>query len=474
MKKLNSKSIATIVSVFALALAGPIVALAAGPSPVNLLSAGNFVVLAETAITTTGVTSIVGDIGISPNGASSLTGFGQILDSSGTFSTSALVTGKIYAADYTPPTPAKMTTAINDMLTAYNNAAGRPLPNGVNLGAGVSDKDIGGLTFAPGLYKWDNAVVINSNVILSGGPNDVWIFQIAGDLSIASGGDVISGVKVVLTGGAKASNVFWQVGGGAGATLGTYSTFHGTILSAKQVIMQDGAVLNGRALAQSQVTLIANSISIPTRSNNNILGEIHGSKFEDMAGDAVLNKGDGRLSGWTMYLDANDDGDLDVGESFAVTDTNGNYRFIGLAAGTYHVREVLLPGWVQTYPSLGKHDIALAAGQISKLNNFGNFHLGSISGRTYEDKNGNGRQNTGEGGLAGWTIHLKKVGSATATVTTDVNGNYTFPDLGPGVYQLSEVLQPGWKQTDRPNQVCSIRSGSVLTRYNFGNKQIVP
>lgn len=175
----------------ALCFTGPIVALAAGPAPVNLLSAGDFVILAETAITTTGPTLIVGDVGISPNGASSMTGFGLIMNSSGTYSTSAKVTGKIYAADYTAPTPSKMTTAINDMMTAYTYAAGVPLPTATELGAG----DISGMTLAPGLYKWSTNVLINTNVTLSGGASDVWIFQIAGDLDIASAGSIATGIR---------------------------------------------------------------------------------------------------------------------------------------------------------------------------------------------------------------------------------------------------------------------------------------
>jgi hypothetical protein len=149
--------------------------------------------------------------------------------------------------------------AVLDMGTAYVDAAGRTLPDATELGAG----NIGGMTLAPGLYKWSTGVIIPTSVTLSGGANDVWIFQIAGDLSIAAGGDVPSGKKVILTGGAQASNVFWQVGGATGATLGTYSTFNGTILSAKQVIIDTGAVLNGRALAQTQVTLDASVVSVP-------------------------------------------------------------------------------------------------------------------------------------------------------------------------------------------------------------------
>ena len=99
---------------------------------------------------------------------------------------------------------------------------------------------IGGKTFTPGLYKWGTDVSISTNITLTGGAEDVWIFQIAGDLNIASGGSVPAGIKIILAGGAQASNIFWQVDGATGAKLGTYSTFNGNILSAKQVIIQTG------------------------------------------------------------------------------------------------------------------------------------------------------------------------------------------------------------------------------------------
>ena len=230
-----------------------------GQAPVLLGSAGNFVILAKTAITTTGATSITGDIGISPNKAGSITGFGLTMDATNVFSTSSLVTGKVYAADYYPPTPANMTTAISAMEAAYTDAAGRTNPTATELG----DGNIGGLTLAPGLYKWSTDVIIPTDVTLSGGANDVWIFQIAGDLNIASKGDVASGIKVVLAGEAQASNVFWQVGGPTGATLGTYSTFNGTILSQNDIVIKTGAVLNGKAWAQKAVTLDQNKVTEP-------------------------------------------------------------------------------------------------------------------------------------------------------------------------------------------------------------------
>jgi len=224
----------------------------AGPAPVNLGTAGNFVILAKTGISTTGVTSIVGDIGVSPAAASYITGFGLIMDASNEFSTSSLVTGKIYAADYAPPTPAKMTTAVSDMETAFTDAAGRSLPDFTELYAG----DISGQTLVPGLYKWGTGVLITSaGVTLSGGANDVWIFQIAQDLTVSNS------AMVTLSGGAQAKNIFWQVSGQA--TLGTAADFKGIILSQTLISLNTGAVMTGRALAQTAVTLIANTITAP-------------------------------------------------------------------------------------------------------------------------------------------------------------------------------------------------------------------
>jgi len=216
-------------------------------TPVDLGTAGNFAILAKTGISTTGTTAIVGDIGVSPVAATGITGFGLILDASGTFSTSSLVTGKVYAADYAPPTPAHLTTAVGDMETAYTDAAGRAA--GVTeLGAG----NIGGMTLAPAVYSWSTGVTIPTDVTLSGGPTDVWIFQIARTLGISAA------TKVILSGGAQAKHIFWQVAGQT--TLGTTSQFKGIILDQTAIVMNTSATLEGRALAQTAVTLDSNTL----------------------------------------------------------------------------------------------------------------------------------------------------------------------------------------------------------------------
>jgi hypothetical protein len=228
----------------------PLLSISSYAAPVDLGTSGNFVVLAKSGISTTSGSTVVGDIGVSPMSATAITGFGLIMDPSGTFSTSSLVTGKVYAADYTNPTPTYLTTAIGDMSTAYTDAAGRAA--GVTeLGAG----DIGGMTITPDVYKWSSGVTIPADVTLLGGEDDVWIFQIAGNL------DISSSRQVILSGGAQARNIFWQVAGQT--TLETTSQFKGIILSQTAIVISTGAKLDGRALAQTAVTLDGVSVLEP-------------------------------------------------------------------------------------------------------------------------------------------------------------------------------------------------------------------
>ena len=216
---------------------------------VNLGAAANYVIVAKSAINNNSTSAITGDLGLSPAATSYITGF-SLTNATG-YATSAQVTGKLYAADMAVPTPTNMTTAVNNMLTAYNDAAGRPSPDFTELGTG----NIGGKTLVPGLYKWTNTVTIPTNMTIAGGANDVWIFQIAGNLTMSSA------VSITLTGGAQAKNIFWQVAGQA--TLGTTSHFEGNLLSMTGITFQTGASLNGRALAQTAVVLDGNAITKP-------------------------------------------------------------------------------------------------------------------------------------------------------------------------------------------------------------------
>lgn len=223
------------------------------PATVDLGTAGNYVILAKTGISTTGTTHITGDIAVSPESQTAMTGFSETLSVDGTFATSSFVTGEMFSADMTSPTPGDLTTAVSNMETAYTDAAGRVTPDFTELGAG----EIGGLTLDPGLYKWGTGVLVTSDVTLNGSATDVWIFQIGQDLKLEDG------KAVVLTGGALPENVFWQVAGEVTLQAGT--TFNGVVLSQTGIILKSGAVFNGRALAQTAVTLISNDVNEPAQ-----------------------------------------------------------------------------------------------------------------------------------------------------------------------------------------------------------------
>ena len=218
--------------------------------PVNLRTAGDYVILAESGISTVPPSAVTGDMGVYPIMATAITNFALIADSTNVFSISMQVTGKIYAAGYAVPTPANLLTAIGDMGLAYTDAAGRA-PDVTELGAG----SIGGMTLAPGVYQWSSGLLIPTDLTLHGSSTAVWIFQIAQTLTLSSA------VNVHLTGGALSKNVFWQVAGSV--ELGTTSHLEGIILSATMINLRTGASIAGRLLAQTAVTLDTSTVTQP-------------------------------------------------------------------------------------------------------------------------------------------------------------------------------------------------------------------
>lgn len=226
-------------------------AAAKGPPAVALGTAGNYVILAQSAISTNPASAIVGDLGLSPAALSFITGFSHPDATGMPSTTSSQVTGTLYAADLASPTPALLTTAVGDMGTAYTDAAGRVSPDFLNAGTG----EIGGLTLVPGLYQWTTGLNASTSATLDGGPNDVWIFQIAGNLVVGNA------VQINLTGGALPKNIFWQVAGSS--TMGTTSNFAGVLLCKTNVALQTGASMNGRIFAQTAVTLDQATVTQP-------------------------------------------------------------------------------------------------------------------------------------------------------------------------------------------------------------------
>jgi hypothetical protein len=176
-----------------------------------------------------------------------------IADATNVFARSVSVTspGRIYASNYAIPTPSNLTTAVLAMQTAYTDAAGRTNPDFLNLGSG----NLGGQTLVPGLYTWGTGVTIPTDVTISGGANDVWIFQVSNDV------DLSSATMVILSGGAQAKNIFWQVAGRV--TIHANAHFEGIIFAKTGITLQTGASLHGRALAQSLVAIDNNAITAP-------------------------------------------------------------------------------------------------------------------------------------------------------------------------------------------------------------------
>ena len=217
---------------------------------INLGTADDFVILSKTGIATTGTTSVVGNIGVSPVSASYITGFGLIMDSGTEFATSSLVTGQVFAADYLIDTPVYLTTAVADMMTAYTDGAGRTA-DFTELYTG----DLSGKTLASGVYMWSNDVLINTDLTLDGSSTDIFIFQIAGTLTMAAN------TQITLTGGILPENIFWVVADTV--AIGSGADFQGVILSMTNVSMGTGSTITGMIYAQTSVSLDATTVTKP-------------------------------------------------------------------------------------------------------------------------------------------------------------------------------------------------------------------
>lgn len=217
----------------------------AGQAPVDLGSAGTFAILSKTGVTDVYKSAVTGNVGSSP-----ITGAAILLSC-------PEVSGTIFSVDAAGPLPCTvnaapfLTLAVLDMEIAYLDAAGRTSPNYTEVGAG----EIGGLTLNPGLYKWGTGVKISTDVTLTGGPNDVFIFQIAGTLVQANA------TRVTLAGGVQAKNIFWQVA--QGASIGTTAHFEGIMLAKTNIAVKTGASVQGRLMAQTAVTLQMNAVTQP-------------------------------------------------------------------------------------------------------------------------------------------------------------------------------------------------------------------
>jgi hypothetical protein len=201
----------------------------------------------------------------------------------------------------------------------------------------------------------------------------------------------------------------------------------------------------------------------------NSLSSLSGVVFSDLNGDGVKGPGDTGIGGLVVTLfDANN-----VQVAQQTTAADGSYQFF-VAAGIYHLVETVPAGVQLTTPALPPVTVVFGSTDVANLN-FGNFTLTTIGGVVFQDNNGNGSKDAGDNGLLGWTIDLdlNADGVVDQTAVSDASGNYSFPNLRPGIYRIREEGQTGWLQTTtNPNDITNT-SGVDHTTVNFGNFQLI-
>lgn len=235
---------------------------AAQAAPVDLATAGPFVVLGGSTVTNTGPSVLNGDLGVSPGTA--LVGFGL----------PAVVNGATHAND------AVASQAQADLVTAYDVAAGQPVAPANDL----TGTDLGSRVLTAGAYRYTSSAQLTGALVLDaeGDPNAQFVFQIASALTTASAS------SVVLVNGASPCNVYWQVG--SSATIGSTTAFQGNLMALTSISLENGATVVGRLLARNgQISLINNVLSRPECSTGSTPGD--GTPGDGTAGDGTSGDG---------------------------------------------------------------------------------------------------------------------------------------------------------------------------------------
>ena len=409
-----------------------------GPAPVNLGTAEIFAVLGGSTVTSTGNTTVDGNLGLSPGSA--VTGFPPGVVSNGT----------IHISD-APANQAQV-----DLTTAYNYAAG--LGVDATLAA-----ELGGTTQPPGVYdSADTTFAITGTLTLDaqGDPNAVFIFQAGSTLTTAGNSEV------VLINGAQAGNVFWQVG--SSATLGTTSTFRGNILALTSITLTTGATVEGRVLARNgAVTMDGNHVGLPRMAGQDDLDQdfgyqaenpntLGGTIWEDVNSDGLLGGGElVRFVGVTVELRGTN------GTVIATTATDGagDYSFSNLPDATYVVDVTdtgnVLAGYGHTLgPAPGTDNnsqsdpyaVAVGGGETNTTGDFGySADVATLGDFVWLDTDEDGVQDPGEPGVAGVVVTLYDAADvAVGSTTSAVSGAYEFANLAPGDYHLGFAIPVGY------------------------------
>jgi protocatechuate 3,4-dioxygenase beta subunit len=213
---------------------------------------------------------------------------------------------------------------------------------------------------------------------------------------------------------------------------------------------------------------------------------IAGGLWNDANGNGTRESTELPLAGRMVYLDANRNGSPDPGERRTLSNADGRYRFVELAAGEYAVRQVLPGGWKQTFPTTAAHVVTLGAGQVAESRHFGSQRIatptfGAVGGVLFNDLNGDGARQAGEGPLANRVVYIDadndKVLDPTERKTlSNADGHYKFLELTPGTYTIRQVVPEGWKQTfplGNGGHVVTVTAGQAVGEKHFGSQRVV-
>ena len=233
----------------------------------------------------------------------------------------------------------------------------------------------------------------------------------------------------------------------------------------------------GYSVAET-VTIIDNEtidvlfLNVPTAN-----GGIAGVVWDDRNGDGVRAADDPGLAGWTVFIDENENRDLDAGEPSTLTDAGGAYAFADVAPGTWRVREVLPNGWEMTlgYDNGAPVDVTPGAVAVLDFGNFNGLAVGAITGTVWNDVNADGLRAAGDPGLGGWTVFLDSNSNAALdtgepSAVTDALGAYSFPSVREGSYRVTQLLEAGWSASPgHPVAVNVTVVGENTTVVDFAN-----
>ena len=271
--------------------------------------------------------------------------------------------------------------------------------------------------------------------------------------------------------------------GSAGLTETDFTNSQRATLTGAAIDSEDRIVVAGNLDGQSIVARYTQTGQLDTGFNSTSVlplgsATITGRVFNDTNANGIFDNTDIGISNFRVFLDANNNNQLDAGEFSTPVSTTGTFHFNNVPAGQYHVEEVARPGWRQTFPAAGYYNLNLAAGQTAKNLTFANTNTALIKGSVFLDANKNHKQDAAEPGLSNWYVYIdinndNLFDKGDAYTQTDASGDYRFADLTPGTYTVRLAPQSNYTQTAPAagSFTLTLSAGQTTSHKNFGEKR---